>query len=126
MDRSTEKKMPVLKGVIQVKFYFYQIVTKIQTKEEILNFLKARFRVNFKFRSLCNLKNTFFNTFFLCLFHELLSYLFGRSIRQEVFCKKGVLRNFTKFTGKHLCQSLFFIKVAGLVLKKDSGTGISL
>ena len=21
--------------------------------------------------------------------------------------KKGVLRNFTKFTGKHLCQSLF-------------------
>ena len=28
--------------------------------------------------------------------------------------KKGVLRNFTKCTGKHLCQSLFFNKVAGL------------
>ena len=28
--------------------------------------------------------------------------------------KKGVLRNFTKFTGKHLCQSLFFNKVADL------------
>ena len=28
--------------------------------------------------------------------------------------KKGVLRNFSKFTGKHLCQSLFFNKVAGL------------
>ena len=27
--------------------------------------------------------------------------------------KKGVLRNFTKFTGKHLCQSLFFNKVSG-------------
>ena len=27
---------------------------------------------------------------------------------------KGVLRNFVKFTGKHLCQSLFFNKVAGL------------
>ena len=26
---------------------------------------------------------------------------------------KGVLRNFAKFTGKHLCQSLFFNKVAG-------------
>ena len=25
----------------------------------------------------------------------------------EVFCKKGVLKNFAKFTGKHLCQSLF-------------------
>ena len=28
--------------------------------------------------------------------------------------KKGVARNFTKFTGKHLCASLFFNKVAGL------------
>ena len=37
-----------------------------------------------------------------------------RSSRPEVFCKKGVLRNFAKFTGKHLCQSLFFNKVAGL------------
>ena len=27
--------------------------------------------------------------------------------------KKGVLRNFTKFTGKRLCQSLFFNKAAG-------------
>ena len=24
----------------------------------------------------------------------------------EVFCKKDVLENFIKFTGKHLCQSL--------------------
>ena len=32
----------------------------------------------------------------------------------EFFCKKDVLRNFTKFTGKHLCQYLFFNKVAGL------------
>ena len=31
----------------------------------------------------------------------------------EVFYKKGVLRNFSKFTGKHLYQSLFFNKVAG-------------
>ena len=37
-----------------------------------------------------------------------------RSSRPEVFCKKGVLRNFAKFTGKHLWQSLFFNKVAGL------------
>ena len=28
----------------------------------------------------------------------------------EVYCKKGVLKNFAKFTGKHLCQSLFFKK----------------
>ena len=46
-----------------------------------------------------------------------------RSSRPLVFCKKGVLRNFTKFTGKHLCQSLFFNKVAGLVcnfIKKET------
>ena len=32
----------------------------------------------------------------------------------EVLFKKGALKIFTKFTGKHLCQSLFFNKVAGL------------
>ena len=31
-----------------------------------------------------------------------------------VLVRKGVLRNFTKLTGKHLCQSLFFNKVAGM------------
>ena len=30
-----------------------------------------------------------------------------RSSRPEVFCKKGVLKNLAKFTGKHLCQSVF-------------------
>ena len=37
--------------------------------------------------------------------------LLFRSIPQRCSMKKGVLRNFTKFTGKHLCQSLFFNKV---------------
>ena len=32
----------------------------------------------------------------------------------EEFCKKGILRDFAKFTGKRLCQSPFFNKVAGL------------
>ena len=53
-----------------------------------------------------------------------------RSSRPEVFCKNGVLRNFAKFTRKHLCQSLFFNKIAGLrpaiLLKRDSGTGVFL
>ena len=31
-----------------------------------------------------------------------------RSSRLEVFCKKAALKNFAKFTGKYLCQSLFF------------------
>ena len=32
----------------------------------------------------------------------------------EMFCKKGVLKNFAKFIGKPLWQSLFFNKVAVL------------
>ena len=31
-----------------------------------------------------------------------------RCSRPEVFCEKGVLRNFTKFIEEHLRQSLFF------------------
>ena len=46
------------------------------------------------------------------------------SSRPEVFCKKGVLRNIAKFTGKHLYQSLFFNKVTSLrpwiLLKKET------
>ena len=37
-----------------------------------------------------------------------------RSSHRRCSVKKGVLKNFTKFTGKHLCQSLFFNKVPGL------------
>ena len=37
----------------------------------------------------------------------------GRSTRPEVFCKKSILENFTKFTGKHLSQSLFLINLQG-------------
>ena len=40
-----------------------------------------------------------------------------RSSRPEVFCKKGVLTNFVKFTGKHPCQSLFLIKLSNFIKK---------
>ena len=36
---------------------------------------------------------------------------FVGSSRPEMFCKKGILRNIAKFSGKHLCQSLFFNKL---------------
>ena len=52
-----------------------------------------------------------------------------RSSHQRCSMKKGVLRNFAKFIGKYLCQSLFFFdKDAGLqlYLKRDSGTGVFL
>ena len=46
-------------------------------------------------------------------------------IGEFVSRKKGFLKNFTKFTGKHLCQSLVFNNIAGLrpatLLKRDFG-----
>ena len=49
-----------------------------------------------------------------------------RSSHRRCSVTKGVLRNFSKFVGKHLCQSLFFKKVAALrpatLLKRGTGT----
>ena len=38
----------------------------------------------------------------------------ARSSHQRCSLRKCILRNFGKFTGKHLCQSFYFNKVAGL------------
>ena len=45
--------------------------------------------------------------------------LWGKgSSRPELFWKKSVRRNFTKFPGKHLRQSLFLIKLQPLLKKR--------
>ena len=52
-----------------------------------------------------------------------------RGSQQGCSIKRAALRNFTKFTGKHQCQSLFINKVPRLrqlYLKKESSTGIFL
>ena len=74
-----------------------------------------------------------FNVTSLATLQNISPNLFSCNIQKqpsEVFCKKDVLRNFTKFTGKYLCHSLFFNKVAGLrpatlFKKKGPGTGVS-
>ena len=38
-----------------------------------------------------------------------------RSCHPDVFCKIIVLRNFPKFTGERVCQSLFSNKITGLI-----------
>ena len=45
-------------------------------------------------------------------FHE--SFTLFRSSHRRCSIKKGIVRNFAKFTRKYLCQSLFFNKSAGL------------
>ena len=50
-----------------------------------------------------------------------------RSSRLQMFVKIGVLKNLANFTGKHLCWSLFLIKLqlfkSATLLKRDSNTG---
>ena len=41
----------------------------------------------------------------------------SKAVAQTCPVSKGVLKKFAKFTGKHLCQSLDFNKVAGLSLQ---------
>ena len=56
----------------------------------------------------------------------------NREITKTSCLKAGVLENFAKFTGKHLCQNFFLNKVAGasvnisldLYWKRESGTGV--
>ena len=48
-----------------------------------------------------------------------LSHVISRSSCPVVFCKKGALRNFAKFTEKHQRRSLFY-------LKRDPGTVVSM
>ena len=50
------------------------------------------------------------------LFQALLLAAISRSSHWRCSVKKGILKNFAKFTGKHLGQSLSFNKVAGLRL----------
>ena len=50
-----------------------------------------------------------------------------RSSRLQMFYKKGVLKNFSSFTEKHLFWSLFWIELSPTtLLKRDSNTGVFL
>ena len=53
-----------------------------------------------------------------------------RSSRSPIFFKIGVFKNFTKFTGEHLCWSLFLKRLQAwkpaTLLKRDSNTGVFL
>ena len=52
----------------------------------------------------------------MCLGHILALHIYLQKQPSEVFYKKGILKIFAKFTGKHLRQSLFFNKVGDLSL----------
>ena len=68
--------------------------------------------VRLKFQSYYRYQVCFLYTY-MCKCYVMQSFDF-RSSRPEVLCKIIVLKNFAKYTRKHLCQSLFFNNVAGL------------
>ena len=54
-----------------------------------------------------------FSSFPICK-NNLSDFLGLKKQPPKVFYKKEVLKNFAKFTAKHLCQSLFLNKVVGV------------
>ena len=52
--------------------------------------------------------------------------VFYRSSHQKCSMKKGALINFTKFIGKHLCQSLSGLRGWNFIIIFYSGTGAFL
>ena len=87
---------------------------------QLLTFLKLEmetvspdvfFRVSMLHYSTCCDLNTPLDILFLNFEVSEAKYIFiFRSRRPEVFCKKGVLKIFAKFTGKHMCGACNFIK----------------
>ena len=58
----------------------------------------------------CEFREFFYNSFFTELIGATYSINRSQCFQKqplEVFCNEGVLRNFAKFTGKHLCQRLW-------------------
>ena len=72
----------------------------------------------------CNFNNSYINDYYLGVFTSLITiqqYIIIKvfickngSSHRRCSVKKGVLRSFTKFAGKYVCQGLFLIKVQAL------------
>ena len=65
-------------------------------------------------RSAKSFRGLYFSWFCSSVAHIVQKLVKTRSSHRRCSLRKSVLTKFTKFTGKHLCQSLHFNKVAGL------------
>ena len=100
------------KDIVQfclVALFFSGQVIKLTHFKPMFFFYTSQKRQDFwRFQGLQK-QNIVLKWFHYLLFHDY------RSSLQEVFCKKGVLKNFATSTEKHPCHSLFFNKVACLI-----------
>ena len=98
-----------------IKYFLFNLYIMILYNK--IHFLLKDHNVNTSFYKLvlchpANNKSVFFSVF--VNIHEAMNIfnLLTNFYKKQSF--EGVLRNFAKFTGKHLCQSLHFNKAAGL------------
>ena len=84
---------------IQLKTLFQKICKLYAGWDDVLN------KIPPKWKSICEYLNS------LQVIIDRRYYVYN-----VVFCEIGAFKNLAKFTGKHLWQSLFFNKVAGLML----------
>ena len=89
---------------------------------ELTNIFLTRVLSNYLFfymslKTVCTISLNFFSTTMIFCDGQLQSSscTYGSS-SPDVFCKKGVIRYFVKFTRKQLCQSLYFNTIAGFRL----------
>ena len=116
-----------------LKMYFDRIAFRFQFFHNSLFCEKAYNCENFRIKSLLLTKEQlFFTKFKIMQWNGIINkqgflnqhLLKVRSSCLEVFYKEGVLRNFTKLTEKHLCQSLL-LQASGLqIFKKESLTQV--
>ena len=93
-------------------FYYIHKLQLRKIIEVILPKVSIRFCFN---KSICARLLSVVNTnqkrhWYTCFGYARFKCTNSRSSPLEMFYKKGVLKNFVKFTGKHRCQSLFLIK----------------
>ena len=111
----------VIVSVILIKIYLLIIILVCFGFENCFSVLARACIFNVPLPLFCSFYLKWFFSFHVLhiIFHTLfISYgvnLISSSNYQELFCKKGVCKNFDKYTGKsRLYRSLFFNKVPGL------------
>ena len=85
----------------------------IQIRSGVFEFFRFCFMSKY-FLMLLNFTRYIFSVNTMFFIDEKHTQWMFRSNHQRCSVRKCVLGNFTTFTGKHLCQGLFFNKVAGL------------
>ena len=103
----------VLKTFISIKVTVYMQDPRLRLRKPKMPRVLNGNLVVLKWQNIHVISNIKYTTIYSKTWPSSLLYMQQRRI-QNMFCTIGVLRNFAKFTGKDLCQSLFFRKVTGL------------